>query len=221
VVGHYPANVEITLFGFWTAALTDVGAGAGAQIEIFIRDNGGNVLDKRFILNKVSDLAEFWSDSESYGETLAWSSRLEPGTYEVGLRVTASAQALAGGTGITDINRNMGFPKERFVTMSTIDINFLEEVNPFFDGPDLQNPKDTVEVNNLVDDWSNTGEIDGTGYNREEVIEHLDQWDVLWEIVTDQSTPKSELTLSDVGELYNRIKTIQICALLLAASKMV
>jgi len=31
VVGHYPADARITLPGYWTAAITDMAGGAGAQ----------------------------------------------------------------------------------------------------------------------------------------------------------------------------------------------
>jgi len=84
--------------------------------------------------------------------------------------------------------------------MSSISINLLEGVNPFFDDPDLQNPKPDSEVNNLLGEWTNTGELDGISYTRNEVVDFLDEWDVLWEIATDQNPPKSELTQDDVGD---------------------
>jgi len=78
-------------------------------MEVFIRDGNGNVLDDNSVLNKTSGLVEFWSGSQVYSETLSWSGRLNPGTYEVGLRVTASSDAF-GTTAITDIHRNKDFP---------------------------------------------------------------------------------------------------------------
>ena len=180
VVGHYPAKVQINVSGFWRAAITDVAAGAGLQVEVFIRESGtGETIDRRYAKNKTSDIVEFWEDQETFWESLSWATnlgRLEQGTYEIGLRLTASANNLGAETAITDVHREKLPLKHGYANMSVIKVDFSEEVNPFFDGPDLQNPKARFEVTGLIDSWNETGQIDGIEYSQSEVGNMVTQW---------------------------------------------
>ena len=214
VSGHYPVDTEISLSGFWSAeAFANAGTSAGVQIDLFVRTTGDNQ-EKTIIEETLNPLFFYstWADEDTYWNTL--SINIEPGLYEMGMRVTTTVEeedVLQPPTG-ADIHRDE-FDPDRFASMAHIDIEYQEVVNPFFDGTDLQNPKDTAEVHTLIVDWSDTEEIDGIEYNREEVIEHLDKWDVLWEIVTDQNEPVDEITSDDISDALNSYQNnLDLCS---------
>lgn len=135
VSGSGSSQAIIDVSGYYEAAMTGVGGGSEAIVDVFVRGKN-QTLDERSALNETGPILGTWQDNKVYTESLVC--ELEANNfYEIGIRTEAAANALAlpsteeameepiiQSTGICDIERDH-LHGNYFSRYSTIDIQFV------------------------------------------------------------------------------------------------